>query len=282
MPDRAPTTTWLASPRRGIIRRSYRPEATERADMASGGIWMFSLALMALSFGVMFTCWMVGVHKLLVFLTIVSLFQGGGLILLGLDDANRPRRLALAGSPAERSRKEGSRSTAWRSGYSLVGQLGRPRGVQRTIGQDLGREKVLPSTGHLRQHGSQYRAVQRGAKSFSRTPSRADIWCQGHSQYGLGQVVRPAVRRATRHPTRQRQLSASAIHDRWWRSVRPHSVRSSVSAKSRRSATSRTSPHRSPPVWPTARQKFKGQSRKSRSASLARSAKKRSFNIIMW
>ena len=59
-------------------------EATERADMASGGIWMFSLALMALSFGIMFTSWMVGVHKLLVFLTIVSLFQGGGLILLGL------------------------------------------------------------------------------------------------------------------------------------------------------------------------------------------------------
>ena len=60
-------------------------EASERADMASGGIWLFSFALLSLSCGIMFTCWMVGVHRLLVFLTIVSMIQGGGLILLGLQ-----------------------------------------------------------------------------------------------------------------------------------------------------------------------------------------------------
>ena len=33
-------------------------EASERADMASGGIWLFSFALLSLSCGIMFTCWM--------------------------------------------------------------------------------------------------------------------------------------------------------------------------------------------------------------------------------
>ena len=60
-------------------------EASERADMASGGIWLFSFALLSLSCSIMFTCWMVGVHRLLLFLTIVSMIQGGGLILLGLQ-----------------------------------------------------------------------------------------------------------------------------------------------------------------------------------------------------
>jgi len=60
-------------------------ETSERADMASGGIWLFSFALLALSCGIMFSCWFVGVHRLLVFLTIVSMIQGGGLVLLGLQ-----------------------------------------------------------------------------------------------------------------------------------------------------------------------------------------------------
>ncbi|GIT38444.1 MAG: hypothetical protein Ct9H300mP7_3650 [Verrucomicrobiota bacterium] len=66
MPDRPPTATWLASPRRGIIRRSCRPTARQlNVRHGLGRIWMFSLALVALSFGIMFTCWMVGVQKLL-------------------------------------------------------------------------------------------------------------------------------------------------------------------------------------------------------------------------
>ena len=60
-------------------------EAAERADMASGGIWMFAFALLSLSCGIMFTCWFVGVHRLLIFLTIVSMVQGGGLIFLGVE-----------------------------------------------------------------------------------------------------------------------------------------------------------------------------------------------------
>ncbi|MEE2948146.1 MAG: LemA family protein [Verrucomicrobiota bacterium] len=60
-------------------------EVSERADMASGGIWMFSFALLSLSCGIMFSCWFVGIHRLLVFLTIVSMIQGVGLVLLGLQ-----------------------------------------------------------------------------------------------------------------------------------------------------------------------------------------------------
>ncbi|GIT05220.1 MAG: hypothetical protein CM1200mP29_06310 [Verrucomicrobiota bacterium] len=108
-----------------------------------GRIWMFSLALVALSFGIMFPCWRVGVHKLLVFLPVVSLFQGGGLVLLGLNDANRPRGLALAGSPAERPRKDGSRSAIWARRDWLVGNWDAPE-VLTNNWEALDREKVCP------------------------------------------------------------------------------------------------------------------------------------------
>ncbi len=59
-------------------------EKDERRDMASASLlWSFG-ALAAASFAVMFCCWGLKVHRLLVFLTIVSLVQGVGLVYLGL------------------------------------------------------------------------------------------------------------------------------------------------------------------------------------------------------
>ena len=59
-------------------------EKGERQDMASSSLlWSFG-ALASASFAVMFCCWGLKVHRLLVFLSIVSMVQGLGLVYLGL------------------------------------------------------------------------------------------------------------------------------------------------------------------------------------------------------
>ena len=59
-------------------------EKGERQDMASSSLlWSFA-ALASASFAVMFCCWGLKVHRLLVFLSIVSMVQGLGLVYLGL------------------------------------------------------------------------------------------------------------------------------------------------------------------------------------------------------
>lgn len=60
-------------------------ERGERSDMAAISLWLSYGALVASSFAVMFLCWGLKVHRLLVFLSIVSLLQGVGLTFLGLN-----------------------------------------------------------------------------------------------------------------------------------------------------------------------------------------------------
>ena len=59
-------------------------EKGERQNMASSSLWWSFGALAAASFGVMFGCWTLQVHRLLTFLSIVSMLQGVGLVYLGL------------------------------------------------------------------------------------------------------------------------------------------------------------------------------------------------------
>ena len=63
---------------------STQGEREERRHMASSSVISSFLALMAASFAVMLFCWVLKVHRLLVFLSAVSLVQALGLVYLGL------------------------------------------------------------------------------------------------------------------------------------------------------------------------------------------------------
>ena len=63
---------------------STQGEQQERQSMASSSPTPSFLGLLAASFAVMLSCWLVKVHRLTFFLSAVSRVQGLGLVCLGL------------------------------------------------------------------------------------------------------------------------------------------------------------------------------------------------------
>ena len=206
--------------------------------------------------GIMFTCWMVGVHRLLVFLTIVSMIQGGGLILLGLQ----MMRLDLGASHSRTLRQS---DRAEQEFQRLLGQAnvdGRATGMTGKSSTSAW-PSAWPS-------GS-----STGCRGFTATWPRTSpdtTGCEIAFPSGILPDVRikpiPELALAKSFaPQSAEQLAIQSVSVNFWNllfmlgggGLVASRGRSLGLEKSRRSATSKTSRPPSPPAWPMARRKFR-------------------------